>query len=158
MPKRPSLPNLTSQYLSTTQINDAFRAIEGAFDNTVSRDGSTPNSMGADLDMDSNDILNVGTINAREYLLNNNSLVTTGITSFTFASRSSAEATTVPAAVNAIEVLHAGRVFIYSRDTSGLTSLAAITTNGGTVYWKPNPNGSFYDPAAWGDGWTALLK
>jgi len=70
MAKRPTLPNITGQYLSTTQINDAFRAIESAFDNTVSRDGSTPNSMGADLDMDSNDILNAGLVAAETITVN----------------------------------------------------------------------------------------
>src|SRR5688500_6202927 len=33
--------------------------VEGAFDNTLSRAGSLPNSMAADLDMDSNRILNL---------------------------------------------------------------------------------------------------
>lgn len=62
MAKKPTLPNLTGSHASSTQLNRSFRDIEDAFQNTLSLDGSTPNSMGADLDMNSNDILNVGTI------------------------------------------------------------------------------------------------
>lgn len=65
MTKVPNLPSLTGQYLSTTQVNAAFEAIEEAFENTLSLDGSTPNSMQADLDMDSNDILNAKRIEAK---------------------------------------------------------------------------------------------
>lgn len=65
MTKAPNLPSLTGQYLSTTQVNAAFEAIEEAFQNTLSLDGSTPNSMQADLDMDSNDILNAKRIEAK---------------------------------------------------------------------------------------------
>jgi len=59
MAKGPTLPTITGQFLSGNQINQAFRAIENAFDNTVSRDGSTPNTMSGDLDLNGNDILNV---------------------------------------------------------------------------------------------------
>lgn len=40
-------------------INANSDAIETALENTLSRDGTSPNSMGADLDMNNNDILNV---------------------------------------------------------------------------------------------------
>ena len=40
-------------------IDDNFKAIQNAFDNTVSRDGSTPNSLDADLDMNSRRVINV---------------------------------------------------------------------------------------------------
>ena len=35
-----------------------------AFDNTLSLDGSSPNAMNADLDLNSNDILNAGDVTA----------------------------------------------------------------------------------------------
>ena len=44
-------------------INDNNDKIETAFDNTLSRDGSSPNQMNADIDMNNNDLLNVGFIN-----------------------------------------------------------------------------------------------
>jgi hypothetical protein len=43
-------------------INENYDKIVEAFNNTVSRDGSMPNHMDADLDMNGNDILNVHTI------------------------------------------------------------------------------------------------
>ena len=47
--------------LATMAANNAL--IEAAMENTLSRDGTTPNTMAADIDMDGNDILNIGTIN-----------------------------------------------------------------------------------------------
>jgi hypothetical protein len=57
-----NLPPIPGGYLSLGAMNSRFAAIEAAFDNTVSRDGTLPNSMKADLDMDGNDLLNVDTI------------------------------------------------------------------------------------------------
>lgn len=74
MTKAPTLPTITGSYASSTQLNAAFRAIEDSFENTLSLDGSTPNSMGADLDMDSNNILNVGAIEAEELTINGESV------------------------------------------------------------------------------------
>lgn len=54
-----SLTDILSGYSSTTTINANNALIEAAFDNTLSRDGSTPNTMGADLDMNSNNINNL---------------------------------------------------------------------------------------------------
>lgn len=51
-------------------VNANFTDIETALQDVVSRSGATPNSMGADLDMDSNDILNVNRIDADEYYQN----------------------------------------------------------------------------------------
>lgn len=42
-------------------INNNSTAIELALENTLSRDGTTPNEMGADIDLNGNDLLNVGT-------------------------------------------------------------------------------------------------
>lgn len=58
MAKRPTLTDISSGYTSNTTLNDNFNSIKEAFDNTLSRDGSTPNQMESDLDMNSNDILN----------------------------------------------------------------------------------------------------
>lgn len=59
MPKI-TLPTIESGYLSTEALNAAFDAIETALDNTVSRDGSTPNQMNADLDLNGYRIINTG--------------------------------------------------------------------------------------------------
>ena len=44
---------------AVTAINDNNSTLETAFDNTLSRDGTTPNQMAASLDMNSNRILNL---------------------------------------------------------------------------------------------------
>ena len=45
---------------ATEQINDNFQALQAAIENTVSRDGTVPNYMDADLDLNSYRIINVG--------------------------------------------------------------------------------------------------
>ena len=60
MAKAPTLTTIASGYASNTQLNNNFDAIETAFGNTLSLDGSVPNAMGADLDMNGNQILNAG--------------------------------------------------------------------------------------------------
>lgn len=54
--------NLNSAGLAT--INSNSDKIETALENTLSRDGTVPNQMGADLDMNHNDIINVDNIDA----------------------------------------------------------------------------------------------
>ena len=60
MSKKAAIKTITSGYASNTQLNFNFEAINDQLDNTLSLDGSTPNAMGGDLDLDSNDLLNVG--------------------------------------------------------------------------------------------------
>jgi len=62
MAKQPTLQTITSGYGSTQLINNNFQAIYDQFLLVLSRDGSLPNAMAADLDMGGNDIINVGTI------------------------------------------------------------------------------------------------
>ena len=62
MAKRPTISTITSGFASVTTLNANYEALRDAFDNTISRDGSTPNTMTADFDMNSNDILNVKSI------------------------------------------------------------------------------------------------
>jgi hypothetical protein len=59
MPKV-SLSSITSGYGTVDALNANFDAIEAAFDNTLSRDGDTPNQMSANLDMNGFSILNQG--------------------------------------------------------------------------------------------------
>jgi len=66
MSKKPSVATLTAGHASADSLNTIFEDILDALDNTVSRDGSVPNQMEADLDLDSNDLLNVGNLNANK--------------------------------------------------------------------------------------------
>ncbi len=52
------LTSLTNQTSAVNAINANNTRIEDAFANTLSRDGSSPNTMGADLDMNSNFVIN----------------------------------------------------------------------------------------------------
>lgn len=54
-----NLPPLASGFRSSNKLNENFQAIEDAFENTLSRNGTTPNQMGADLDLNSNRIINL---------------------------------------------------------------------------------------------------
>lgn len=58
MAKQPTLTNITSGFASQAQLNNNFDEIRNAFNNTISRDGSTPNAMQAPLDMNGNEIVN----------------------------------------------------------------------------------------------------
>ena len=69
MAKGPTITTIASGYYSRTALNDNFTNIDTAFDNTLSLDGSTPNSMGADLDMNSKDVLNVNDVHADRVLV-----------------------------------------------------------------------------------------
>ena len=66
----PDIGSLANNASARQAINDNFAAIEEAFDNTLSRDGTLPNQMEADIDLNSNDLLNVKRIDASEYYLN----------------------------------------------------------------------------------------
>lgn len=48
-------------------MNALFDTISAGFDNTLSLDGTTPNSLSADIDLNSNDLLNVGSILAQSF-------------------------------------------------------------------------------------------
>ncbi len=71
MSKRPTLSDITSLTNSSAvnALNANWDSIEEAFDNTLSRDGSTPNTMSADLDLNGNALLNVGTIDVSNLTL-----------------------------------------------------------------------------------------
>ena len=62
MAKRPTTTSITSGHASITALNANITALKEGFDNTLSRDGSSPNTMSADLDLNGNDITNVATI------------------------------------------------------------------------------------------------
>jgi hypothetical protein len=64
------LSNLQNENSAVTTINGNSATIETAFDNTLSRDGSAPNQMEADLDMNSNNILNANDVRTNHLILN----------------------------------------------------------------------------------------
>ncbi len=53
------LVNLQNETTAVNAVNTNNNIIELAFDNTLSRDGTSPNTMGANLDMNSKQIINL---------------------------------------------------------------------------------------------------
>lgn len=78
MAKRPTLSTLSNILTSLPFINTNYDAIDTAFDNTISRDGSTPNNMTADLDLDGNSLLNVNSLSVTTLEINGEPVVPTG--------------------------------------------------------------------------------
>lgn len=70
MAKAPPLNDITNILNSTTIINSNWDAIQASFENTLSLDGSTPNQMQADLDLNSNNLLNIARIDADDLYIN----------------------------------------------------------------------------------------
>ena len=62
MAKQPTVTTISSGFASQSQLNTNFENIRDAFDNTLSLDGSLPNAMQGDLDLNDNDLLNVRAI------------------------------------------------------------------------------------------------
>lgn len=58
MAKQATLTTVTSTNNNAATLNANFAALNNALTNTLSRDGSTPNVMSADLDMNSQDLIN----------------------------------------------------------------------------------------------------
>ena len=59
-----TITDIDSGYASISALNANFTAIETAVENTLSRDGSAPNQMEADIDMNGNSLLNISTFEA----------------------------------------------------------------------------------------------
>ena len=70
MAKKPIVTTLQSGFNSTEVLSQNFEALRDAFDNTLSLDGSTPNAMEADLDLNGNNIIGATglLINGTDYL------------------------------------------------------------------------------------------
>lgn len=71
MAKKPTITTITAANNNISTLNSNFAALRDAFDLFVSRDGATPNTMTADLDLNSNDLLNVKDTNTERLLINN---------------------------------------------------------------------------------------
>lgn len=54
------LNDIGTSFQSKQALNENFRLIEQALENTVSRDGSQPNQMNGDFDANGNDLINIG--------------------------------------------------------------------------------------------------
>lgn len=69
MAKRPDITTVSQGYYGRVALNQNFENLQEGFDNTLSLDGSAPNAMNADLDMNSNDILNASSVDTARLLI-----------------------------------------------------------------------------------------
>ena len=70
MAKKPTVTTISSGHYSTTALNQNFESIRDKFEEFLSLNGDTPNSLNADVDMNSNDLLNVKSLSTTSLLLN----------------------------------------------------------------------------------------
>lgn len=113
-----TLTDITSGYQSTTVYNANNDAIETALDNTLSRDGTSPNTMGANLDMNSNKIVNLTDG------VNNQDAVTV-------AQLNAASVVASTAAASAVTLADAGGNYDAATVEAAFTELASTSTGQG---------------------------
>ena len=94
MAKKPTITTVQSGFNSQEVINENFQALADALDNTISRDGSTPNTMEADLDLNGRSV-----IGASAFYINGQDVVST--TADALAAANVAKADAEAAVVNA---------------------------------------------------------
>lgn len=70
-----TLTEIVSGFGSKQALNGNFDDIEAAIENTLSRDGTTPNTMEADLDMNGNEIINASVVDAEMFKVSGNEIV-----------------------------------------------------------------------------------
>lgn len=138
-----TLSDILGAYASTTELNNNFALIEDALENTVSRDGTTPNTMSADLDLNSNNINNVNTVNTVALQIGGVSVVPGDVLTVDTAANvpsvpaGGLAATDVQSALNELDtekVNVAGTETITGDKTlSGTTELSGATTVSGTA-------------------------
>jgi len=145
MSKIGTLTDIAAILSAATAINSNYNTIEAAFDNTLSRDGSAPNQMNADLDLNSNDLLNVRNINVQGLTIGGSPILTESSATLLlapFASRALAQSANIDTSVVSIGVVSGTHIVEYKRDPAGT---ALITADGGT--WSPIGN---VRPEHWG--------
>jgi len=145
MAKKPSITTVSSGYQSTTTINDNLQNLRNAFDNTLSLDGSTPNAMGADLDMNNNDILNVNSISVEELIIDNLNLSTVVQETAANAASAAASATASAASYDSFDDRYLGaKATAPTLDNDGNALLT------GALYWNTTSSQMFVrSSSAW---------
>lgn len=117
---------------AATTINNNNAKIEIALENTLSRDGTIPNNMAADIDMNSNDLLNVDNLQASSIILGGSVLVPGEVAAGQIATQAEAEA-----GINNTKIMtplraKQGAEFYSLQKTGGTMTGAIIGDDGGT--------------------------
>lgn len=128
MTKKPTLTDLTVQYGAQTTINNNNTLIENSFENTLSLDGSAPNQMQADFDLNSNNLLNANEIHTQTIVVAGDdlsSLVSEAAASAAAASTDADDAA-VSASEAAVSAASAADILVDAVLDSELTDSAAV--------------------------------
>lgn len=150
MGKRADITDVSTGYQSNTTMNDNFEALNENFDNTLSRDGSTPNQMEADLDLNSNSLLNASTV-ATSYLYIGGVLVSVGDLEpvATLVQQEYATVALLAASTTSYTVGQYLRVltgnYYYVVAASGATDHHLTTAGGVKLYALISPEGYYLD-------------
>jgi hypothetical protein len=123
------LTDITGSYASVAALNANFALTETALENTLSRDGTAPNTMLADIDLNSNDLLNVNSILAQYFKDSSGNLV------------SLADVNTLGAIVADLELLAdiqdgtiaTNAITTVAANSANVTTVAGISSNVTTV-------------------------
>ena len=126
MAKRPTTTSITTGHASITALNANITALKEGFDNTLSRDGSSPNTMSADIDLNGNDITNVNTITNASGV----DVVAAAAASATAAAASqAAAATSATAAASSQTAAAASQTAAASSQTAAASSATSAATS-----------------------------
>ena len=137
MAKKPTITTIASGYYSRQALNNNFTALQDAFDNTVSRDGSTPNTMQSAIDLNNQDILNAKDVHTTNIILggvNLNQSLTDSIAeaaSFVAGAEAGATASAASAIEAAASVTSASA---FSTSASGFATAASASSDLSLVY------------------------
>ena len=178
MAKKPSITTIASGYQSTATLNNNFTNVRDAFDNTLSLDGSTPNAMQADLDMNSYDILNANSITTdtltvdgvditvvNEVKLNIADITTVAnnITDVYLVADNIYGINNVSAAITNCDLIN--DVYQGAHDTNPTVRLDGSALQNGDIYWNTSlnlmrtySNGSWYNTGAGGSTDGSLVS
>lgn len=112
-----NLANLNNQTSAVNTINNNSDLIETALENTLSRDGTAPNSMGADLDMNGKDILNVGNV-----VINGDILTGDTVTEYVEFNETSVPSSPATNSIRLYALDNGGITTLQTKDSAGTTS------------------------------------
>lgn len=108
-------PNtITGGHGAVNDLNTNFTLVADEFDNCLSLDGSTPNSMTADIDLNNNDLINVNVVDATQVQVGGQALVPSSVVAIDTASSvpnvpaGNISSNDVQAAINELDTEKAG--------------------------------------------------
>lgn len=143
--------SLTNSLSAQERIDDNSTEIERAVENTLSRDGSLPNAMEADLDMDSNDILNVNRLDATEIYIGGTAITATGIGAWGSITGTLSNQTDLQSALNAKEATFSKGSLIQGSNVTLSGTLSNRLVGSGDVTISSSGGGVGGGSASWGE-------